>query len=57
MTKGTLKLKDICPACFSETGYSITLESRDNALVCPDNPEHRYKRSKDGFLEREQRRF
>jgi hypothetical protein len=45
------KIKDTCPGCFSETGYSIVLkECEGGAYSCPQNPEHRYKKDKDGFL-------
>ena len=55
MPKGcTMKMNKVCPACYSDTGYSIVLDETDpnGVFKCPNNAQHKYKLSEDGFLER-----
>ncbi len=49
---GTVKINTICPGCFAETGHSIVMQEKEGIYYCPKNPEHRYKRNADGFLEK-----
>ena len=49
---GTVKINTICPACFAETGQSIVMQEKEGIYYCPQNPEHRFKRNSDGFLEK-----
>jgi hypothetical protein len=44
-------MRDVCPKCFAEHGFSITLEEERGIFTCSKNAMHRFKRSKDGFFE------
>jgi|GEM_PF-1292265 len=50
--QGRIKINTICPACFAETGQSIVMEEKNGIWYCPRNPEHRYKKNKQDFLEK-----
>lgn len=46
-----MKVRPVCPKCFSKFGFSIPLEERDNVFNCTKDSTHRFKRDKEGFLE------
>lgn len=48
----TVKVNAVCPACYSQTGHSIVMGMEKGVYHCPQNPQHKYKRGQDGFLER-----
>jgi len=44
---GTTENKEACPRCFAETGQSIILKKEGEEYVCPNNPNHRFKKEND----------
>lgn len=46
-----MQLKEICPKCFAATGFSIVLEEEKGVYMCPKNALHKFRKSRDGFLE------
>ncbi|MBI1973562.1 hypothetical protein HYS54_02000 [Candidatus Micrarchaeota archaeon] len=47
-----MKMKDTCPTCFSETGFSVVMSDEKGIYYCPKNAQHRFKKNNDGFFER-----
>jgi len=38
-----VEFKPYCRQCFIEKGISVKLIERNGELVCPNNPNHKYK--------------
>jgi len=45
-----MEFRKICPICFSERGYSVELEERDNLLLCPYDKSHVFRQDEKGLL-------
>jgi hypothetical protein len=41
----------ICTTCLMSTGMNILLSKKDDVFVCTNNPGHKFRLGKDGFLE------
>ena len=40
----------ICTTCLISTGMNCLLSKKDDVFVCTNNPQHRFRMEKDGFL-------
>ena len=47
-----MRMKDTCPACFSEIGFSVVMHEEKGIYFCPKDAQHRFKKTNDGFFER-----
>jgi ribosomal protein S27AE len=46
-----MDMKPVCPRCYTDTGFSVVMSEEKGVYYCPKNGQHRFKESKDGFLE------
>ncbi|MBS3060489.1 MAG: hypothetical protein J4432_03185 [DPANN group archaeon] len=43
--------REICPRCFQTHGASVVLQDEKGVFFCTEEPQHKYKKNEQGFLE------
>ncbi len=45
-----MEMRKVCPICFSERGFSVVLEKRDELYLCPYEKSHVFRLDDKGNL-------
>ncbi len=42
--------EQICPECWRDSGIGFVLSRKEDLLICPNSPAHKFRVGEDGFL-------